>query len=242
MRHVVYLLLVANLVYLGWNLFQTRTGNELVRELPLLPPLPPTAKRLVTLQELQQQQQRHVQQQDEVQGKPEAGQEVDDATVAEALMQAEPPGAGVSMLCQSLGPFLVVEQLEEVAGKLGELGLESRRRSSENRLENGWWVYLPAMPRSAAKESVKLLDDNKDREYYVGKGNFIALGTFNELSRAERRLKSARRLGLEPLLETRYKTQISHWLDLRVPGGLDGDLTWITEDYPQLRLEQQSCK
>jgi hypothetical protein len=98
------------------------------------------------------------------------------------------------------------------------------------------------MPRPEAREVVQLLDANKDREYYVGKGNFIALGTFNELWRAERRLKSARRLGLEPLLETRYKTQTSHWLDLRVPGGLDGDLAWITEDYPQLRLEQQACK
>ncbi len=277
MRHVVYLLLLANLAYLGWNLFQVRTGSEQVRELP---PLPPTAKRLVTLQELQQREQQQVQeqegqlqqqeqrQQQQAQAKAQdaqlrvqqedtaqEGQDIpedpealaeeqmqEDVLAIEAVTQAEPPGAGVSMLCQSLGPFLVTEQLEAVAARLAELGLESSRRSTETQVENGWWVYLPSMPRPEAMEIVQLLEDNNDREYYVGKDNFIALGTFNVLSRAERRMQSAHRLGLEPLLEARYQTQITHWLDLRVTGALDGDLAWITEDYPELQLEPQSCR
>jgi len=244
MRHLVYLLLVANLLYLGWNLFQKQADSELVRELP---PLPATARSLVTLQELQQQQQqtqeeqRRVQQESEVQGKQVAEQQVDGVAAVEALTQAEPPGAGVSMLCQALGPFLATEQLEEVAERLGELGLETSRRSAEARLENGWWVYMPAMSRDEAMKVVQLLDDNNDREYYVGKDNFISLGTFRVLPRAERRLKRARKIGLEPLLETRYKMQTTHWLDLRVTDTLDRDLAWIAEDYPDLRLEQQAC-
>ena len=280
MRHLVYLLLLANFAYLGWNLFQVRTGSEQVRELP---PLPATAKRLVTLQELQQQGQQKVQEQErqiqqeqlEQQEQQQAQTQVlaeeeqlhmlqqetvleapgaredqvdpeeltkEDLVAIEAVTEAEPPGAGVSMLCQSLGPFLATEQLEQVAERLAELGLESSRRSAETRLENGWWVYLPAMPRTEARKIVQVLEDNNDREYFVGKGNYIALGTFTELSRAERRMQKVRRLGLEPILETRYRTQTTHWIDLRVTGALDGDLEWMTKDYPELQLESQSCR
>jgi len=281
----VYLLLLANLAYLGWNLFQVRSGSEQVRELP---PLPATAKRLVTLQELQQQGQQKVQerqlqqqlQQQQLQAQTRAQAEEEqlqipqeqeqtvleepgaqedngiqadqdeladeqvqeDLFAIEAVTEAEPPGAGVSMLCQSLGPFLATEQLEQVAERLADLGLESTRRSAETRLENGWWVYLPAMPYPEAMEIIDLLKKNNDREYFIGKGNYIALGTFNELSRAERRMQNVRRLGLEPILETRYLTQTTHWIDLRVTGALDRDLGWITEDYPELQLEPQSCR
>ena len=62
------------------------------------------------------------------------------------------------------------------------------------------------------------------------------------LSRAERRLKSARKLGLEPVLEPRYKTQTRHWLDLRLAAAREGDLAWIAEDYPDLELEPQTCR
>ena len=246
MRHVVYLLLLVNLVYLGWNLYQVQTGGELVRELP---PLPATARPLVTLQELRQQeeaqrrtqQEQEARQQDEGQGNQTAEPHVDDVVAVETLTQAEPPGAGVSMLCQTLGPFLAMEQLEEVAERLDGMGLKTSYSSTETRQENGWWVYLPGMPRAEAYKIVQLLDDNNDREYYIGKDNFIALGTFRVLERAERRLKRLHKLGLEPLLEERYKTQTTHWLDLQGVYALDRELAWIARDYPDLRLGKQVC-
>lgn len=249
MRHLVYLLLVANLVYFGWNLYQEQPAGDLVRELP---PLPATAKPLVMLRELQQQeeqrradQEQEAQQESEVQGTPSTDPDVEDvAAVAavEALTQAEPPGIGVSMLCHALGPFLAPEQLEVVAERLGELGLETRKRSAETQQESGWWVYLPAMPRAEATKVMQLMDENNDREYYLGKDNFISLGTFRVQSRAERRMGTVRKLGLEPVLEARYEAQITHWLDFRMTGALDGDLAWIAEDYPELKLEQQACR
>ena len=246
MRHVVYLLLLVNLVYLGWNLFEGRTGGELVRELP---PLPATARPLVTLQELQQQeeaqrrtqQEQEARQQEEVQGNQTAEPHVDDVVAVETLTQTEPPGAGVSMLCQTLGPFLAMEQLEEVAERLGGAGVQTSQRSTETRQENGWWVYLPAMSRAEANRIVQLLDDINDREYYIGKDNFIALGTFRVLERAERRMKRLHKLGLEPLLEARYKTQTTHWLDLPGAHALDGELALIAGDYPELRLGKRVC-
>ena len=50
MRHLVYLLLVANVVFLGWNLFETHPAGMRVH---VPPPLPDNVTRLMTLQEQQ---------------------------------------------------------------------------------------------------------------------------------------------------------------------------------------------
>ena len=50
MRHVVYLLLVLNLVFLGWNIFQSQSAMQAERNFP---PIPESAAPLVTLQEQQ---------------------------------------------------------------------------------------------------------------------------------------------------------------------------------------------
>ena len=51
MRQVVYMLVVVNLVFLSWNIFQGQTTMQVERDLPALSE---TAVPLVTLQEKQQ--------------------------------------------------------------------------------------------------------------------------------------------------------------------------------------------
>ncbi|MCK5480389.1 MAG: hypothetical protein KAJ06_04555, partial [Gammaproteobacteria bacterium] len=51
MRHVIYLLLVANLVFFGWQMLQLQKQDGMVRALPAIPA---TASTLVTLQEMEQ--------------------------------------------------------------------------------------------------------------------------------------------------------------------------------------------
>ena len=53
MRHVIYLLLVANLVFFGWHMLELQKQDEIVRALPAIPA---TAAPLVTLQEMEQKQ------------------------------------------------------------------------------------------------------------------------------------------------------------------------------------------
>jgi hypothetical protein len=50
MKHLLYLLVVVNLVYFSWHMLQGMSDEETARELP---PLPPDTRRLMTLQELQ---------------------------------------------------------------------------------------------------------------------------------------------------------------------------------------------
>jgi len=223
MRHLVYLLLVANLGYFGWNLFRGGTASETMRELP---PLPVSAKPLVTLQELKRQ------------SATSSGQ---GETGIDALTMTQPPGAGATAACQALGPFYAEDKLHAVAGKLGELGLEPRQRIAEDRKADGYWVYLPAMDRARALQVAEQLDEHKDHDYYIGKDNFMSLGTFKEISRAEIRLRQVQAMGLDAIMEKRYTTQDAFWLEFQ-----DGDaaarvVNEVMAANPDLQLRTLAC-
>ncbi|MGB5472837.1 MAG: hypothetical protein WBQ78_05100 [Gammaproteobacteria bacterium] len=215
MRHLVYFLLVANLAYFGWNLFSSGTAGETARELP---PLPATAKPLVTLQELKQQ---------------SATAPEQEMSGIDTLTLSQPPGAGMPAACQVLGPFYAEEALHAVAGKLG---LEPRQRIAEDRKESGYWIYLPAMERGEALQIAKMLDERNDHEYYIGKDNFMSLGTFKDISRAEIRLSQVRQLGLNAILETRYITLDAYWLEFQGRAAAAPVLDDVLEENPDLQL------
>ena len=165
MRHIVYLLLVANVVYFGWNLFPGRAVDD---DRSSLPPIPEGVKRLVTLQEHTSEQSSSV-----------------DASGLDALTAAQPPGAVSARACQALGPFSARAEVEAMVGRLGDMALEPVQRTVESRVENGFWVYLPGMGRERSREIVQQLKDQNDEDYYVGKDWFISLGTFKEIGRAQ---------------------------------------------------------
>jgi len=222
MRYLVYLLLLANVSYLGWHLYQQQSAHEVVRELP---PLPSGARPLVTLRELEQQQ-----------------EQADDISEVEDVTAAQPPGAGIALACKAIGPFLAMDELQAVSGELQNHGLQGRQRTAEVQKPDGFWVYLPAMEHEELLQAVKKLEENRDREYYVGKGNFLALGTFNEIYRAEIRLEETRKLGFDPILEARYETSTEYWLDLDGQLPEADVLEAILQDYPGLKLQAVACQ
>ncbi len=221
MRHLVYLLLIANVVFFGWKLFETQSPEPLVRALP---PLPDNVSRLVTLQEQQA---------------ATAGEEV--VTDLETLTAEQPPGAGAVLQCQALGPFLAVDAMRPIAAELGELGLQPEQRQVQSKELIGYWVYLPAMPREEIRTVLATLEDYNDKEYYVGKGSFISLGTFKSMERAERRLQSVRKMGLAATLEERFTTQTSFWLDIQSNGSAREQLQRIAEGNSSLQLVDLAC-
>jgi hypothetical protein len=221
MRYLVYFLVLVNVAYLGWNIYQNQTASEVM---PELPPLPTGVVPLVTLPELEEQR-----------------LHAEEISAVDALTTSQPPGAGTALICQAIGPFLAMEDLQTVSGELYRHGLQARQRTSEIQKPNGFWVYLPAMERDQALRAVKTLEENKDREYFVGKGNYIALGTFADMSRAEVRLEQVRKLGFEPILEARYQTFTEYWLDIDAQTAVTSELDSILRDRPGLKLQETSC-
>ena len=220
MRHLVYLLLVANLVYFGWNIVESRSTGAPSHPLP---PLPMTATPLVTLQER------------------EAASRADDTSAVEALTTEQPPGAGGAILCQALGPFLAQDDLQSLESRLVELGMQPTQRVLESKERIGYWVYLPAMSPDEVEAVRTTLKKHKDKEYFVGKSNFISLGTFEGMERAERRLKQARIMGLDAVLQERYATESTWWLDIQSNPAAAEQLNRIAEGRPDLQLIELAC-
>jgi len=285
MRHVIYLLLVANLVFFGWHVLQLQKEDGIA--LRTLPPIPATAVPLVSLQELEQKQEPvpkfepelELVLEPELQGpapelelvlepellepapelepelepvpepesdlesgpEPELLEPDEDLAMIESLNELQPPSNGGAISCQTLGPIMAVAQLRSLDGKLGELGLESRRRTTGNQKAIGYWVFLPAMERSQALEIKARLDKHKDKDYYIGKDNLISLGIFKVKSRADVRLAQVRKLGLEAVLEARYRKDTVHWLDIDRQSGAAVDLGAVLEEYPGISLQEQAC-
>jgi len=237
MKYPVYLLLLANVAYLGWNIHLQQTSAEVVRELP---PLPAGAAPLVTLQELRRQQGTGMEKGQGGQHAEESAHE-EDVLGVKMLTELQPPGAGIPVSCQSIGPFLAIEALRATTDELQRLGITARQRSSELQQTNGYWVYLPAMERKQVLQVVKQLEEKGDREYYVGKGNFVALGTFRERERAQIRLEKLRQFGFDPVLEARYETRTEYWLDIDPQAPPADGLDSIIAEHPELQLRQSAC-
>jgi len=221
MKYLVYLMVLANVAYLGWNIHLNQTAGDVVREPPALPA---GVTPLVTLQELERRQ-----------------EHTEAVSGVEALTTSQPPGAGAALTCQAIGPFLAMGDLQSVSEELRLHGVQAQQRTAEIQKPNGFWVYLPAMKRGQVLRAVKTLEDNKDREYYVGKGNFLSLGTFDEMARAEIRFKQVRKLGFDPILEARYQTSTEYWLDIDAHTPVTDELDAIMQDHPGLKMQDTTC-
>jgi hypothetical protein len=300
MRHLVYLLLVANLAYLGWNLYESRSPSPEV-QVTRLPPIPAMASPLVTLQEREAESNRveegsgseitvpdsveevssieepseeqapvsvlassqiiplvpppqvppqvspQEREDDTNQVEQGLGNEitvpdgVEEVSSIEELTEEQPPSAGAVTLCQALGPFLALEDLQAAESRLVDYGLQPVQRELQSKKLTGYWVYLSAMSPEEVKTVVATLKKHHDKEYYVGKTNFISLGTFKAITRAKRRMQEARDLGLDPILQERYTSQASWWLDIQSDGSAAELLDTITEGRPDLQLVELAC-
>ena len=219
MRKVVYLLVVVNLGFLGWNIFQGQPVRQVERNLPTLPE---TVAPLVTLQEREQ-------------------AVTDELSAIETLTGNEPPGAGGGLVCQTLGPFLSLDAMQAVAEKLVAMDLEPQQRESVKEYPIGYWVYLPEMERAEARRLAQILDDHNDKEYFIGKDNVFSLGAFRNMSRARVRLERVRKLGIDPRLETRYRTAAEYWLDFQAEPAAGEQLTGMVADTPDVWLQDRAC-
>lgn len=221
MKYLVSFLVLVNVTYLGWNIYLSRTaGDDLQARLAL----PAGVVSLVTLEELEQQR--------------EQAKELSDV---ETLTASRPPGAGAALGCKAIGPFLAVNELQAVAEELRRQGWQVQEREEETQKPDGFWVYLPAMERDQALQVVKTLEENRDQEYYVGKGNFVALGTFKEMSRAEMRVEQVHKFGFDPVVEERYASSTEYWLDIGAQSPAARDPDAIIQDRPGLNLQAATC-
>ena len=221
MRHIAYLLLVGNILYLGWNLFQSQSVDDTVA---VLPPLPDGVHRLVTLQE---------------HAGNRSSAEVDRI---EALTRAEPPSSLGVAACKAFGPFGAKADVQPVAERLAAMGLDPVLHAVDSQVDNGYWIYLPGKGRDAARDIVSQLQAKGDKEYFVGKDHVVALGTFDGIERAQVRMDELRKMGFDPVLEQRFKTRQAFWLEMPASQASSEVLSMLGDEYPGLEAHTLSCR
>jgi len=266
-RHVIYLLLVANLVYFSWNILHRLPHEENAH---LVSHIPGNVRRLETVQKQTVKSARPAQSaRDPGSGTPltggrernpeehgngssqresvsrEPNDQVDRADIhrVEALTAGQPPGAvAPSMKCYALGPFRTVENREVVENRLNELGIKPMERTGEGRVETGYWVYLPAMEYEKAARITRMLDEKNDHDYLIFKENILSLGAYDSQARADSRVKTLRKYGLEPVVEPLYKTRTAYWLDLDPPADGGAVLETIRDEYHNVEVQESRCR
>ena len=221
MRYILYLLLLANVAYLGWNLMQGSSDSPVARQMP---PVPAGVRPLVTLKE-------HT----------EGLTTGNSAAGLNALTAAQPPAASSAVNCRALGPFTVLKEAEAMVARLDEQGLDPVLRSVEGKVGNGFLVFKQARDREESRRIVQRLKAHNDSDYYVGKDYLVYLGTFDNIERATLRLGEIRDIGLDAEVGERYKARDEYWLEVPERAAASELLAGITADNPRLQLHSLSC-
>jgi cell division protein FtsN len=93
------------------------------------------------------------------------------------------------------------------------LGVNPRQRTSEVQEQAGYWVYLSPMSYPEAQAVANNLERHNDKEYFIGKNNYISLGAYKDAEMAENRRAQISAMGYEPKLNPRFQTRTVYWLD-----------------------------
>jgi len=221
MRYVIFLLLALNCAYLAWELLQV--APETTSEHSLLPPLPRDIRPLVTLKE-----------RDERESRPETRK-------IENLTEAQPPGAGLTLSCQALGPFLAESELGTFEKRLDRLGLTAKPQTRYVQEQVGYTLRLPSLEYEEALQIKRRLEKENIEANFVGLDNTLSLGAFRDSSQAKKALQRAHALGFEPHLEPDYARRSTYWLVFHKRDDQIKGITRLTRKNPDLRVESMAC-
>jgi hypothetical protein len=243
MRYLVYLLLVANVLYSGWHLLR---GNPAAEGRQPAPAASAGVRSLVMLGEqevrsLPESGERNGAEPDRIE-KATAGRDAGQESRADPAGQ-EPPGTQTPAICKTLGPFADTSSAETVSGQLAGEGLEPLLRSVDSRVVDDYWVYVPGKGQQHAREVIRKLKARNFNDYYVFDADdyLISLGTFRKIDLAEKQLAILHELGVDAVLETRYKTRVEHWLEMTVAAAQDVQLELIATNTPGLQIKTDTC-
>lgn len=241
MRYLIYLLVIANLVFWAWY---PAPPPPMPRDAALS--LPPGVESLVLLRE-REQDPKPAETDPPLASEPQASEAPgDDVPLEETPPEPEPVAEEVPVdRCYSIGPFMAAEDQAAAAASLRRAGLEVKPRSSDVQEPIGYWVYLPAMASEEARRVAAALTRQGVSDYFIGKQNYISLGAFSAKPAAEERRRQITALGYEPRLDPRFRTRTAFWLDvLESAAAPVPEERWaeIQARYPEAWRQSLSCE
>lgn len=197
MRNLLLLLLLANLLYLLWQVATEEPpeqGVEILDASKLGPPLALADNRTVVAMR----------------------------TAVEAEEAAIMP-AVIGNACVSIGPFANSAEAERVLTDYRNGGVRGIVRSTQGQLFVGHWVQITHIPsRDIGDEMLKRLVAGGLSDAYLIPGDDglkISLGLFGDLERAERIELQAEALNIPAEIQPRMREALVFFVDLELPPG-----------------------
>ena len=152
------------------------------------------------------------------------------------------------LTCVSGGPYLERIVAEEAAGRLEMLGFTSRLRPSREEVTVGQWVRVEnlATPEDAANALGTLKAAGIADAYVLNDeppGNVVSLGVFADPAKAEEAAAIARKSGFTTRTEDRARVEDVFWLDVdrHANAGLPGLDVFQGERGPASRVKLEPC-
>jgi hypothetical protein len=131
--------------------------------------------------------------------------------------------AAVDGSCVTVGPFANQALAARARQTLTDAGYASVPREEEERLLDGYWVYLeaPVTPAAERRLMERLARGGIADAQVVGEpgSRRISLGVFSDEQRAFAQSERVAKLQLLPQIEAREKSGSSIWLDLTLKSG-----------------------
>jgi hypothetical protein len=219
MRWLVLLLLLANLLYLGWQIdLQARRD---IRGAAAAQPVPDQAARLMLLSELARPPSLRAQEPpNPAELSSPAGEDL--VALLPDIGETPPVAEDAGFSCFSYGPLPEERQAIWLADWFRARRIEVRSRISDDPGRRLFWVYLA--PRDSLQSAMAVVEDLRARgvsDYrLISKGdlgNAISLGLFSSQEAVNARLQELKEKGFHPVVVPYSSVQRFHWLDVRVP-------------------------
>ena len=196
MKNLLLIFLLANILYFMWSAFTEegrRPGEAIVAESDLGTPL-----EIVTA------------------AKPAESRNADPAQQpAQTTALTQNPGRS----CVTVGPFRELTEAEGIATQYAGDGMRAAHRTAEIDVFVGHWVQIRDVEDPATVRDMlqKLHANGLAESYYVETENFVSLGLFGDVARAERVELQAKSLDLPAEIIPRYNPEAAYFVDIALP-------------------------
>ena len=230
MRNLIFVLLLANVLYFLWGSFQgdkeLPAGVAILDESDLGPPLERMQRAAVG------EATEEAADPPAVAGSVDAGVSVEDGApateVADADSLEESGGKELTVAlgrsCVTLGPFRTSELADDAQSEYASKGMQTDQRMEQGQIFVGHWVQIRGLPdRSAGNQAVEALREGGIPEAYLvttdDEGLKISLGVFGNRDGAERVDELAQSLGFTSEITARTAEGMYYFVDVALPPG-----------------------
>ena len=224
MKWFCIILLLLNILYLGWEINKETRIHITDPKSPFK--VPPDAKKLILLSELTEPPEQEpiniisLEQADQIENRNL------DAFVDKESVENMPIinnddlewKTSNESLCVSYGPFSYIKEAENIKIWLDERNIFTKQRKYSTSEEKLFWVYIsPNQSKEDALEKIESLKKKNITDYrFVNEGdmkNAISLGVFSSKSSANRRLKELTSKGFEVSMIPNYEINLTYFVD-----------------------------